>query len=925
MVNNITIQRPVLQAQDIKSWQDAVNAARSNTMPRRRLLHLLYANLALDGHHYSVTQTRTVGITNQRVAWMVDGAPEEEGNEVVERSVINTPWFHRFLEGAMSAVPFGTTVMELIMKAGEVVDVEVVPRANVVPEEGLVLYDVGNTADGINYLDDPYWSKYLIPVGHRLDYGAMMIAAPYIIYKRGGFSSWGQFMELFGQPIKMGTYNQYDEQSRKALFDALTNMGGAGTVVVPEGSNVEFIKADGGQGNAGSVFDTSINRCNQEISKVYLGQTLTTESGDKGARSLGEVHKQTQDDITLSDMRRIQFLLNYELRPRLQALGYPLKDGEFRFLDTTEMPLTDRIKVDMVVAQQVRVPEEYWYKTYGIAMPADGNYRPDRQPAPVAPPAEPEPEPKPEPEPEPADPVPPGEKKKPGELSAALCKLYGKRLEAAAEAPFDDLVRDPIWQAIVEGIHNGRIKPGDIDEDLMNWTANELTKAVMGGTMEEGGEQVQGESQQLQEWIRNNVAVFSGFKTYQTLREATDQLLDEEGNIRPFNQFRDRVKAIDQEYNVNYLKAEYEHAVASAQMAEQWQNYQLTKDELPFLRYDTAGDDRVRPVHAGWDGIILPIDHQFWATNYPPNGWGCRCDASQQASDAGGRKVNTEELAPAVGMFANNVGKDGIVFPAQHPYFNAPKGVAKKVGTAVAKLLKKPATTKKPAKVEGPSRTKPLGTPVSGALTNTAKSLTRIMKRTTEAIDSVHGDGILKPIPLDAKAPRNAYGALSRNRFTNKAVKISVKARGHHPHMTLAHEMGHWLDLSAIGPKDNVFGTELEVMRPVLKLIKESKATRQIQTVLDSGKILDKEGIEHMLHPDFYGHIEYLLSDKELWARAYAQYIALKSGDITMRAELKAMLELTDHKILHKQWLDDDFLPIAKGIDELFKAQGWLK
>lgn len=690
MVNHITIQRPVLQAQDIKSWQDAVNAARSNLLPRRSMLHLLYANLALDGHHFAVTQTRTVGITNQRVAWVVDGAPEEEGGETVEQNVINTPWFHRFIEGAMSAVPFGHTVLELVVKGGEVVDVEVVPRANVVPEQRLVLYDVGNTADGINYLEDPYWSKYLIPVGHRLDYGSLMVAAPYIIYKRGGFSSWGQFMELFGQPIKKGTYNQYDEGSRKALFDALTSMGGAGTVVIPEGSNVEFITADGGQGNAGSVFDTNISRCNQEISKIYLGQTLTTESGEKGARALGDVHKQTQDDISLSDMRRMQFLLNHELRPRLVQLGYPLRKGDFRFIDTSEVLITERIKVDIEVAKQVRVPEEYWYKTYGIAMPADGNYKPDAPPSPAFPymgaPAA-----RPEPGPgnlgrNPAE-GPAAEKKKPRELSAALHQLYGKRLEAAATEDETALERDPIWQAIVEGIHSGRIKPGDVDPDLMNWTANALTKAVMGGSMAEGGEQATGESTQLQEWMRQNVAVFSGFKTYQTLRAATDQLLDEEGNIRPFNQFRDRVADIDQEYNVNYLKAEYEHAVASAQMAEQWQSYQQTKDALPFLRYNTAGDDRVRPQHADWNGLILPIDHSFWNSHYPPNGWNCRCDVSQHASDAGGRKVDVENLPPAAGMFARNVGKDGIVFPSNHPYYNAPPEAAANVQAAAGKTM----------------------------------------------------------------------------------------------------------------------------------------------------------------------------------------------------------------------------------------------
>jgi SPP1 gp7 family putative phage head morphogenesis protein len=48
-------------------------------------------------------------------------------------------------------------------------------------------------------------------------------------------------------------------------------------------------------------------------------------------------------------------------------------------------------------------------------------------------------------------------------------------------------------------------------------------------------------------------------------------------------------------------------------------------DEVLYLVYETAGDQRVRPQHRAWDRIIRPVDDPFWDTHYPPNGWGCRC------------------------------------------------------------------------------------------------------------------------------------------------------------------------------------------------------------------------------------------------------------------------------------------------------------
>lgn len=46
-----------------------------------------------------------------------------------------------------------------------------------------------------------------------------------------------------------------------------------------------------------------------------------------------------------------------------------------------------------------------------------------------------------------------------------------------------------------------------------------------------------------------------------------------------------------------------------------------------FWRYVTIGDHRVRPQHREWHGIILPREHPFWATHFPPNGFNCRCHA----------------------------------------------------------------------------------------------------------------------------------------------------------------------------------------------------------------------------------------------------------------------------------------------------------
>jgi len=45
----------------------------------------------------------------------------------------------------------------------------------------------------------------------------------------------------------------------------------------------------------------------------------------------------------------------------------------------------------------------------------------------------------------------------------------------------------------------------------------------------------------------------------------------------------------------------------------------------PYWRYSAVMDGHTRPMHRQWHGLILPADHPFWATHFPPNGWNCRC------------------------------------------------------------------------------------------------------------------------------------------------------------------------------------------------------------------------------------------------------------------------------------------------------------
>lgn len=77
------------------------------------------------------------------------------------------------------------------------------------------------------------------------------------------------------------------------------------------------------------------------------------------------------------------------------------------------------------------------------------------------------------------------------------------------------------------------------------------------------------------------------------------------------------------------LKVIFDANLRSARAAGQWQRAERTKAALPYLLYQ-LGPSRVhRKDHVQYAGTLLPVDHPWWDSHMPPNGWGCKCRVRQ--------------------------------------------------------------------------------------------------------------------------------------------------------------------------------------------------------------------------------------------------------------------------------------------------------
>ena len=68
----------------------------------------------------------------------------------------------------------------------------------------------------------------------------------------------------------------------------------------------------------------------------------------------------------------------------------------------------------------------------------------------------------------------------------------------------------------------------------------------------------------------------------------------------------------------------------------------------------------------------------------------------------------------------------------------------------------------------------------------------------------------------------------------------------------------------------------------------------------------------------------YLLRDREMVARAYAQYVAWRSGDAALLSQIDDDLGADSALVSLRQWPYAEFLPIALQFDMLFERVGWL-
>ncbi len=348
----------------------------------------LYEELERDWQVAAMLQTRNLAL--QACEWQVEPATDKRADKKIAEfveEVLKESNFDRLSGDLSHAILCGYKPVEIMWDAseGEVWVREFRgrrPSRFVFDQEGaLRLLTPTSMFDGESVPDRKFctWSfggHDWNPYGRGLGYHCYWP----VWFKKHGVKFWVVYCEKFGAPTPIGKYPPgTGEGDKTTLLNAIKAIQQQTGIRIPDTMAIEYLEASRtGQGTYQDLCDYM----DRAIAKVFLGQTLTSDSGTQGSGSyaLGKVHDEVRGDILKADADSMCESINRTVVRWLVDYNFPMDHRDlypkvWRRTEPEEdlKPLAERDKillVDMGLAK--RVPETYIEETYNIPLAKEG-------------------------------------------------------------------------------------------------------------------------------------------------------------------------------------------------------------------------------------------------------------------------------------------------------------------------------------------------------------------------------------------------------------------------------------------------------------------------------------------------------------------------------------------------------------------------
>ncbi|MCB6803385.1 DUF935 domain-containing protein [Enterocloster bolteae] len=214
--------------------------------------------------------------------------------------------------------------------------------------------------------------RYKARSGHPSRYGVLRVVAWMYLFKNYDLKDWVSFCEVYGMPLRLGTYDATaSEKDKAALMDAIVRMGTDAAGIVPSGTDIRFIESN--KQSSVDIYERLARFCDEQMSKAIVGQTLTSDSGGSYAQS--KTHNDVRKDLTEADCKAVMETVRRDLIRPLVEFNFGVRAHVPYFVlnatDTDDLKETAEI-VNTLAATGLEIPKSWLYKKFNIPAPENG-------------------------------------------------------------------------------------------------------------------------------------------------------------------------------------------------------------------------------------------------------------------------------------------------------------------------------------------------------------------------------------------------------------------------------------------------------------------------------------------------------------------------------------------------------------------------
>lgn len=356
---DVVLQMPEIFYFDMNAYINSVKSALSIDFTNRVRLYDMYESSMLDLHLSGVLDKRLRGVTKIPIEFRRNDQPDD-----VINAQLRSPWFKELRKDLIMSHFWGFTLVQFYLDEDGNIRYDLINRKHYDPIHRKLLKYQG-AIDGISIDEFPN----TMFVGSERKLGIFAELLPAVLYKRGNMADWARFANIFGMPIREYTYDAGDEDARARLIADARRQGSNAVYIHPKDSELTLIEASNKTGSS-ELYRTFAEYWDAKMSIRVLGNTLTTDARENGTQSLGTVHKEEEDEMNADDCDFLLDILNYNMRPVFQNLGFNVDGGEFVYARHDKINPSQQIDiVQKLSSMGLPMDDDYLYETFSVRKP----------------------------------------------------------------------------------------------------------------------------------------------------------------------------------------------------------------------------------------------------------------------------------------------------------------------------------------------------------------------------------------------------------------------------------------------------------------------------------------------------------------------------------------------------------------------------